>query len=255
MELVDSPIKIEIFKSKYQIPREVGLRYCHPDQIDLDRREGEVVIPMIAFIEGGMTLPMGRITRDYLFHHRLCPQQCAPNVFRILGSIDALNRHLGLGLTWYDVVHLYEGYSQTDGGYYLKSRSPVIRLISCLPRSNKNMKDDYLIASGAWHDGVHCPVKEGDPGGKPLNKNIVTPRLSHTNVPALNFMLWAESFVNEEGQLCAVHKILDFEPISRSFQEIGNSIRAGDSWINRIDVSKPNFLAPRDLPPVVLPIP
>ena len=57
---------------------------------------GEVVIPMIAFIEGGMTLPIGSVTRDYLFNHRLCPHQCAPNLFRVLGSVDALNEHLGL---------------------------------------------------------------------------------------------------------------------------------------------------------------
>ena len=52
----------------------------------------------------------------------------------------------------------------------------------------------------------------------------------------------------------AVHLILDFEPILRTFQEIGYAIRAGDPWINRIDVSKPNFLAQDDLPPVKLPI-
>jgi len=51
----------------------VALQYCPPDQILTNRREGEVVILMIAFIEGGMILPMGRVTRDYLFNHRLCP--------------------------------------------------------------------------------------------------------------------------------------------------------------------------------------
>ena len=50
----------------------------------------------------------------------------------------------------------------------------------------------------------------------------------------------------------AVHLILDFEPISRVFQEIGHAIRAGDPWINRIDVSKPDFLSREDLPPVRL---
>ena len=95
-----------------------------------------------------MTFPMGRITRDYLINHRLCPHQCAPNMFRVLGCVDALNEHLQLGLTWHDVVHLYECHSQVDGGFYLKSRSPVVRLILCLPKSNKGMKDDYLIASG-----------------------------------------------------------------------------------------------------------
>ena len=47
---------------------------------------------------------------------------------------------------------------------------------------------------------------------------------------------------------------MDFEPISRTFQEIGHAIRAGDPLINRIDVSRPDFLARDDLPPVRLPI-
>ena len=109
---------------------------------------GQVVIPMIAFIEGGMMLPMGRITRDYLLNHRLTPHQCAPNLFRVLGSIDVLNEQLGLGLMWHDVVHMYECRQLSGMRYYLKSQSEVIRLISCLPKSNKGMKDDYLIASG-----------------------------------------------------------------------------------------------------------
>ena len=120
---------------------------------------------MIAFIEGGMTVPMGRITRDYLRAHRLFPHQCAPNFFRVLGSIDALDRHLGLGLTWYDVAHLYEGHIETRAGFYLKSRSSVVKLISCLPKSNKGMKNDYLILSGPWSDGLPCPAKLGEPSG------------------------------------------------------------------------------------------
>ena len=134
------------------------MRYCPPKGIAFDREVGEVVNPMIAFIEGGMTLPMGRVTRDYLRNHRLCPQQCASNLCRILRAIDALNQHLGLGLTWLDVVHMYEGHKQKRVVFYLKSRSDIVRLISCLPKSNKGMKDDYLIALGAWHDSLPCPT-------------------------------------------------------------------------------------------------
>ena len=60
--LVGSPVGMEGFKAKYHIPQGVALRYCAPNQIVTDRKEGEVVIPMITFIEGGMTLPMGRVT-------------------------------------------------------------------------------------------------------------------------------------------------------------------------------------------------
>ena len=61
--------------------------------------------------------------------------------------------------------------------------------------------------------------------------------------------------MNDDGQLHAVHLILDFEPISRSFLDVGNSIRAGDHRLACIDVSRPDFLAPYDLPPVDHPIP
>ena len=61
--------------------------------------------------------------------------------------------------------------------------------------------------------------------------------------------------MNDNGQLRAVHLILDFEPISRSFLDVGNSIRAGDHRLARIDVSRPDFLALYDLPPVDHPIP
>ena len=165
--LVKNPALVKMFKEKYHIPQEVSIRYCSPKGLAFDQEMGEVTIPMIAFLEGGMTIPMGRITRDYLRAHRLCPQQCAPNFFRILGAIDALDRHLGLGLTWYNIVHLYKGHLQTGAGFYLKSRSDAVKLISCLPKSNKGMKDDYVIVSGPWHNGLPCPTQLGEPGGVP----------------------------------------------------------------------------------------
>ena len=82
---------MESFRAKYHIPKGVVLEYCPSDRMHADRRMDEVIFPMIAFIEGGMTLPMGRITRDYLINHRLTPHQCAPNLFRVLGCIDAFN--------------------------------------------------------------------------------------------------------------------------------------------------------------------
>ena len=60
--------------------------------------------------------------------------------------------------------------------------------------------------------------------------------------------------MNDNRQLCVVQLILDFEPISRSFLDVGNSIRADDYCLARIDVSLPGFLAPYDLPPVDHPI-
>ena len=165
--LVDSPTGMEGFRARYHIPQGVALQYCAPDQILTNRKEGEVVIPMIAFIEGGITFPMGRVTQDYLINHRLYRHQYAPNLFRVLGSVDALNEQMNLGLTWHDVVHMYECHSLVDAGFYLKSQSTIVRMVSCLLKSNKGMKDDYLIASGEWHDDLHCPTWEEELGGVP----------------------------------------------------------------------------------------
>ena len=76
---------------------------------------------MIAFIEGGMRLPIGRVTGDYMITHRICPHQCAPNLFRVLGCVNALNEQIGLGFTWHDVIWMYKCHLLVDSSYYLKS--------------------------------------------------------------------------------------------------------------------------------------
>ena len=102
-KLVKLEEAMEKFVADYKIPDNVGLRYCKEGDWHIMRQEGEVVIPIIAFLEGGMRLPMCLVVRDYLKHFRLVPIQCAVNMFRILGSVDALNEQMGLRLTHHDV--------------------------------------------------------------------------------------------------------------------------------------------------------
>ena len=82
-ELVDTEEGMRNFRSKYNIPPHVGVRYAAQGEWYDERKTNEVVIPMIAFIEGGMTIPMGTLTRNYLRYFRLSPTQCAPNMFRV----------------------------------------------------------------------------------------------------------------------------------------------------------------------------
>ena len=60
--IVDSLAGMEGFRAKYHILQGVALQYCAPNWIVTNRNEREVAIPMIAFIEGRMTLPIGRVT-------------------------------------------------------------------------------------------------------------------------------------------------------------------------------------------------
>jgi len=97
--LVDNPTGMKGFRALYHIPRGISLRYCPLSERHSLRREGEVVILIIAFVEGGIRLPVGKVTRDYLIAHRICPHQCASNLFKVLDSVDALNEQIELGLT------------------------------------------------------------------------------------------------------------------------------------------------------------
>ena len=91
-------------------------------------------------------------------------------MFRVLGSIEALNERMNLNLTHHDVNWIYNLHNLKGQGYYLKSRHFEVRLIQCLSISNKGLKDDFLIFSGQWHDGLPYPVKEGTLGGGLITK-------------------------------------------------------------------------------------
>ena len=105
--LVDSEEGMKKFKTKYSIPPNVGVRYAAQGEWFDERKIGEVVISMIAFIKGGMTSPMGTLTRNFFRFFRLSPTQCAPNMFRVLKSIEALNGRMNLNLTHHDVNWIY----------------------------------------------------------------------------------------------------------------------------------------------------
>ena len=137
------------------MPSRVSIRHCLQGEWHALRLKGEVVIPMIAFIEEGMRIPMGRVTRNFLIAHRLCLTQCSLNRFRILGSVDALNEKMGVNLTLHDVNWVYNCQLLKSMRYYLKTRVLEVRLISCLPKSNKGMDQDFLIIPGEWHDELH----------------------------------------------------------------------------------------------------
>ena len=149
----------------YRIPSNVGLKYYKEGKWHFMRQGGEVVILMITFIEGGMRIPMGPVMKDYLRHFQLAPTQCAVNVFRILGCVDALNEKMGLRLTHYDVNWCYNLQDLKGKSYYMKARDDKVRLIQCLPESSKWLNKDFLIMLGGWHGDLHCPTEERAPGG------------------------------------------------------------------------------------------
>ena len=80
---------------------------------------------------------------------------------------------MGLNLTHHDVNWIYNRHHLSRQGYYLKTRYPEVRLISCLPDSNKGMNKDYLIVSREWHDGLIARQEKGHQVGL-LNLGLFT---------------------------------------------------------------------------------
>ena len=79
--------------------------------------------------------------------------------------MDALNEKMGLRLTHHDVNWCYNLQHLKGKSYYMKARDDKVRLIQCLIESSKGLNKDFLIVSGAWHNGLPCPTEEGAPSG------------------------------------------------------------------------------------------
>ena len=108
------------FRTKYRIPDNVKLQHYElREWLVIKRPPKSVFIPMIAIIEGGMEIPMGKVTRDFLINFRLSPTQWSPNLFRVLVSVDMINWKMGTNLTWHDVNWVYNNQKGKDTGYYL----------------------------------------------------------------------------------------------------------------------------------------
>ena len=72
-KLVETEETMEKFIADYRIPPNVSLRHYKVGEWHLQRRMSEVVIPILAFVEGGIRIPMGPVMKSYLKHFRLAP--------------------------------------------------------------------------------------------------------------------------------------------------------------------------------------
>ena len=61
--LMDTAEARETFRAQYRIPNNVEIQHYEKGEwLVLNRPSESMVIPIIAFIEGGMELPIGRVT-------------------------------------------------------------------------------------------------------------------------------------------------------------------------------------------------
>uniref|UniRef100_A0A2N9FHG6 Transposase (putative) gypsy type domain-containing protein n=1 Tax=Fagus sylvatica TaxID=28930 RepID=A0A2N9FHG6_FAGSY len=165
-----------VFRHLYEIPTDVGLRYVHWSDA-LPPSSGELLIPMVAVVEGGVRFPMDPFLADFLSYFSLSPTQVNPNIFRIVMGTVELNKMLGLELSTYDIVWTYilHHNSKTES-YSLRPRDINFTLVNGLPDTNRGFDDDYLVVSGEWFlPGRKCPTRDGvpDPRRRTPRKNLI----------------------------------------------------------------------------------
>ena len=65
----------------------------------------------------------------------------------------------GLQLDHHDINHMYSLCGNKKTNYYLKVRDMRVRLISCLPDSNRNSAGEFVQVRSNWFVGeIPCPL-------------------------------------------------------------------------------------------------
>uniref|UniRef100_A0A2N9I7J5 Uncharacterized protein n=1 Tax=Fagus sylvatica TaxID=28930 RepID=A0A2N9I7J5_FAGSY len=133
---VNTPENMALFRRLYQVPDDVGLRYVHWSDA-LPPSAGELLIPVVAVVEGGVRFPIDPLLADFLSYFSLSPTQSGPYI---------LHRN-----------------SKTES-YSLRPRDINYTLVNGLPDTNRGFDDDYLVVTGEWFlPGRRCPTKDGVP--------------------------------------------------------------------------------------------
>ena len=104
----------------------------------------------MAILEGGIRFPVDPLVIGTLRFYCLCPDQLPPNFYRVVSCISRLNQLFRLQLNHHDINFMYSLCENIDSDCYLKTRDNKVRLISCLPDSNRNSATKFVQVSGNW---------------------------------------------------------------------------------------------------------
>jgi hypothetical protein len=145
----DDPESLADFRETYGIPRDVHIRLVEPDEGHVSN-EYQVVLPLMAIIEGGVRFPFHPFLRRVLNLLRLTPSQVTINFYRIVMGAVELKERYGLEFEAEDLFGLYfVSENRVSKRKFFGSRAGQRKLIRGLPDSDK-YANDFVCVSGEF---------------------------------------------------------------------------------------------------------
>ena len=148
--LLNTVASLATFRQKFDIPVDVEMVYCHESKIALHRGEHTAFFPLMAILEGVVRFPVDPLLLNTLRYYGLCPDQLPSNFYQVVSYVNRLNHTFSLQLDYHDINHMYSLYGNKGINYYLKVRDTRVRLISCLPDSNRNSAREFVRVRANW---------------------------------------------------------------------------------------------------------
>ena len=163
--LLDTAAALVTFRQAFEVPEDVEISYCQESEMALHRGGNTVFFPLMSILEGGVRFPIDPLLVNTLRYYGLCPDQLPPNFFRVVSCVRRLNQLFDLHLDHHDINHMYSLCGTKKTNYYLRVRDMRVRLISCLPDSNRNSAGEFVRVRGNWFaGGFPCPLTRREVG-------------------------------------------------------------------------------------------
>jgi hypothetical protein len=149
----DDPESLADFRQTYGIPNDVHIRLVEPDESPVSN-ESQIVLPLMAIIEGGVRFPFHPFLRRVLNLLRLTPSQVTINFYRIVMGALELRERYRLDFEAEDLFGLYfVSENRVSKRKFLGSRAGQRKLIRGLPDSDK-YANEFVCVSGEFEYAV-----------------------------------------------------------------------------------------------------